>query len=102
MNMHKLRLFSLAAISAVLVGVLSPAAGLAGTYGSHKAPASAKKDIIQTAQSAKSFTTLLTALRVTGLTKTLKGAGPFTVFAPTDDAFAQLPAGPLAALLKDH
>ena len=60
-----------------------------------------KKDIVDTAVSAGSFKTLVTALKAAGLVETLKGKGPFTVFAPTDAAFAKLPAGTLDALLKD-
>ena len=56
-------------------------------------------NIVQTAQEAGSFTTLITALNATGLNSALEGPGPFTVFAPTDDAFAALPAGTLEALL---
>ena len=59
------------------------------------------KDLVDTAVAAGSFKTLATALEATGLVETLKGNGPFTVFAPTDDAFAKLPAGTLEALLKD-
>lgn len=59
------------------------------------------KDIIETATSAGSFKTLVTAIDAAGLTETLKGKGPFTVFAPTDDAFNKLPPGTLDALLKD-
>lgn len=58
-------------------------------------------DIVDTAVSAGSFTTLVAAVQAAGLVDTLKGAGPFTVFAPTDDAFAKLPAGTVEALLKD-
>ncbi|MEX0960090.1 MAG: fasciclin domain-containing protein [Burkholderiales bacterium] len=58
-------------------------------------------DIVDTAVTAGSFTTLVTALEAAGLVDTLKGAGPFTVFAPTDAAFAKLPAGTVEALLKD-
>jgi uncharacterized surface protein with fasciclin (FAS1) repeats len=58
-------------------------------------------DIVDTAVAAGSFTTLAAALTAAGLVDTLKGAGPFTVFAPTDDAFAQLPSGTVEALLKD-
>lgn len=50
-------------------------------------------DIVDTAVAAGSFTTLVAAVKAAGLVETLKGAGPFTVFAPTDDAFAALPAG---------
>ncbi len=59
------------------------------------------KDIIDTAVAAGSFKTLAAAVTAAGLVDTLKGAGPFTVFAPTDDAFAKLPAGTVDALLKD-
>ena len=58
-------------------------------------------DIVDTAVSAGSFTTLVAAVQATGLVDTLKSAGPFTVFAPTDEAFAKLPAGTVEALLKD-
>ena len=61
-----------------------------------------KKDIVETAIAAGSFKTLATALGAAGLVETLKGAGPFTVFAPTDDAFAKLPAGTVEGLLKDR
>ncbi|MDP2876786.1 MAG: fasciclin domain-containing protein [Holophaga sp.] len=65
-------------------------------------PASrSKADIVDTAVSAGSFKTLAAALQAAGLVETLKGAGPFTVFAPTDEAFANLPAGTVEALLKD-
>jgi len=58
------------------------------------------KDIVDTAVAAGSFTTLAKALAAADLVATLKGPGPFTVFAPTDDAFAKLPAGTLENLLK--
>ena len=58
-------------------------------------------DIVDTAVSAGSFTTLVAAVQAAGLVDTLKGAGPFTVFAPTDEAFAKLPEGTVEALLKD-
>jgi len=60
-----------------------------------------KNDIVQTAISAGNFTTLATALTEAGLVDALKGDGPFTVFAPTDDAFKKLPEGALEGLLKD-
>jgi uncharacterized surface protein with fasciclin (FAS1) repeats len=59
------------------------------------------KDIVETATSAGSFKTLVAAIQAAGLTETLKGKGPFTVFAPTDEAFAKLPPGTLDGLLKD-
>ena len=58
-------------------------------------------DIVDTAVKAGSFTTLVAAVQAAGLVDTLKGPGPFTVFAPTDEAFAKLPAGTVDALLKD-
>jgi uncharacterized surface protein with fasciclin (FAS1) repeats len=59
------------------------------------------KDIVETATEAESFSTLLTAASAAGLVETLQGEGPYTVFAPTDEAFAALPAGTLEGLLAD-
>jgi uncharacterized surface protein with fasciclin (FAS1) repeats len=59
------------------------------------------KDIVDTAVAAGSFKTLASALQAAGLVETLKGKGPFTVFAPTDEAFAKIPKADLDALLKD-
>jgi uncharacterized surface protein with fasciclin (FAS1) repeats len=59
------------------------------------------KDIVDTAVAAGQFKTLATALQAAGLVDTLKGKGPFTVFAPTDEAFAKVPKADLDALLKD-
>jgi uncharacterized surface protein with fasciclin (FAS1) repeats len=58
------------------------------------------KDIVETAVAAGSFNTLAAALKAAGLVETLKGKGPFTVFAPTDEAFKKLPAGTVENLLK--
>jgi len=58
------------------------------------------KDIVDTAVAAGSFSTLVAAVEAAGLVETLKGEGPFTVFAPTDDAFATLPEGTVENLLK--
>ena len=65
------------------------------------APESAPMDIVDTAVGAGSFGTLVAAVQAAGLVDTLKGAGPFTVFAPTEEAFAALPAGTLETLLAD-
>ena len=62
--------------------------------------AAEKKDIVDTAVAAGSFKTLAAALGAAGLVETLKGDGPFTVFAPTDEAFAKLPEGTVEMLLK--
>ena len=59
-----------------------------------------RKDIVDTAVGAGSFKTLVAAVQAAGLVETLKGKGPFTVFAPTDEAFAKLPAGTVESLLK--
>ena len=58
------------------------------------------KDIVDVASGAGKFNTLVTAVKAAGLVETLKGDGPFTVFAPTDEAFAKLPAGTVEDLLK--
>ena len=79
---------SFALILTVLMGVM-PASSAAGD-----------KNIVDTAVSAGSFTSLVTALQAAGLVEALKGPGPFTVFAPTDDAFRKLPAGTVETLLK--
>jgi len=59
------------------------------------------KDIVETAIADGRFTTLVAAVQAAGLVETLQGEGPFTVFAPTDDAFAKLPAGTVEGLLND-
>jgi uncharacterized surface protein with fasciclin (FAS1) repeats len=59
-----------------------------------------EKDIVETAVAAGSFETLVAAVKAAGLVETLQGEGPFTVFAPTDEAFAKLPAGTVESLLK--
>lgn len=69
-----------------------------GSYGSQS---EAGMDIVDTAVAAGSFKTLATALQKADLVETLKGEGPFTVFAPTDEAFAQIPRDQLDALLAD-
>ena len=81
--------------SAVIVAgalALSSTAALAGGH--------AKKDIVDTALANEQFSTLVAAVQAAGLVDTLKGDGPFTVFAPTNDAFAKLPAGTVENLLK--
>lgn len=69
-------------------------------FGTGALLAGEKKDIVDTAVAAGSFKTLAAALGAAGLVDTLKGDGPFTVFAPTDEAFAKLPAGTVETLLK--
>jgi uncharacterized surface protein with fasciclin (FAS1) repeats len=80
------------------------AAGMAVAASFAAAPASAQmleKDIVDVAVEAGSFSTLAAALEAAGLVDVLKGEGPFTVFAPTDEAFAKLPEGTVEALLAD-
>lgn len=72
-------------------------ASLAATAGGHR---SASQDIVDVAAGAGQFNTLVAAVKAAGLVETLKSAGPFTVFAPTDAAFAKLPAGTVENLLK--
>ena len=92
-------------VSAVAIGAgayatqVAPAPALADHHEKSDA-AGAKKDIVETAVAAGQFKTLAAALQAGGLLDTLKGDGPFTVFAPTDEAFAKLPAGTVESLLK--
>jgi len=86
--------FATAAVGALLFALVATTS-MAG--GSKKA----EMDIVDTAVSAGSFNTLVTALKEADLVSTLKGTGPFTVFAPTDEAFAKIPQAQLQALLKD-
>jgi uncharacterized surface protein with fasciclin (FAS1) repeats len=79
-------------VVALLVGAVPTFAGPAPQ---------AQMDIVDTAIADGRFTTLVAAVQAAGLVDTLKGAGPYTVFAPTDDAFAKLPAGALDGLLQD-
>ena len=86
------------ALAALLVAPGTAVAQEAQGYAPAAAPAG---DIVETATSAGTFTTLAKALEAAGLVETLKGDGPFTVFAPTDEAFAKLPKGTLDTLLTD-
>ncbi len=84
-----IRFFSFVAASALLASPLAIDAQMA------------EKDIVTVAVEAGSFTTLAAALDAAGLVEVLQGPGPFTVFAPTDEAFSKLPAGTVEALLAD-
>ena len=92
----------------IVVAVLAAAVTLApnllaGDCSSNKASAStctSSKDIVALASGAENFKTLVAAVKAAGLVETLQGDGPFTVFAPTDEAFAKLPAGTVESLLK--
>jgi len=81
-----------------LAFALASAPALAASADGMAAP---NKNLVETAVSAGSFSTLVTALKAAGLDRTLAGPGPFTVFAPTDEAFAKIPKADLDALLAD-
>lgn len=90
--MSRLLTYSFAALAALSLSLPGVAA---------QPTASASKNIVETAKAAGQFSTLLTAATEAGLAETLAGEGPFTVLAPTDEAFAKLPKGALDGLLKD-
>lgn len=92
--------FTIAALALVL-GSTAASAQMAGHAGHGSAAAAPTKNIVTVAVEAGTFNTLAAALRAAGLVETLQGPGPFTVFAPTDAAFAKLPAGTVEALLND-
>ena len=93
-----MKTYKLIIITALLIAF--PALLIAGGYTKSGYKAGANKDIVDTAISAGSFNTLVAALKAADLVDTLRGDGPFTVFAPTDDAFAKLPAGTVEDLLR--
>jgi uncharacterized surface protein with fasciclin (FAS1) repeats len=84
-----------------LKSILAAAVVALGSIGAQAADTTKSMDIVDTAVAAGSFKTLATALTAADLIPTLKGKGPFTVFAPTDEAFAKIPQADLDALLKD-
>ena len=88
---------SLYAVAAVTASLALPAAASAQGHATHQA----SKDIVATAVAAGTFNTLVAAVKAAGLVETLQGKGPFTVFAPTDAAFAKLPAGTVESLLAN-
>lgn len=91
------RLAAVGLSAALAVAAAVPAAAQVMVGG---APMLASKDIIDNAVNSKDHTTLVAAVKAAGLVETLKGPGPFTVFAPTNAAFAALPAGTVDTLLK--
>lgn len=86
---------------ALAAAALSFAVPASAQYSSNGDSWKSDKTIVETAVAAGSFETLVTAVKAAGLVDVLSGEGPFTVFAPTDEAFAKLPAGTLEALLAD-
>ena len=94
---------AIAMLASACSGETAPATTTPAPVAEMPAPAPApveSKDIVDTAVAAGSFNTLVAAVQAAGLESTLRGAGPFTVFAPTDAAFAALPAGTVENLLK--
>ena len=89
-RIHRLVVVAIAAGSAVSALLAAPGGAIAQ-----------QKDIVDTAAAAGTFKSLAAALEAAGLVQTLRGPGPFTVFAPTDEAFARIPKADLDALLKD-
>ena len=91
-------------MAALLAAVTITPSLFAGECSANKtasaANCSAEKDIVAVAAGADNFKTLVAAVKAAGLVETLQGTGPFTVFAPTDEAFAKLPAGTVENLLK--
>jgi len=88
--MKNIRVIALTAVAVALVAINAV----------HADSKTAKNDIVAVAAGAGSFNTLVAAVKAAGLVETLQGAGPFTVFAPTDEAFAKLPKGTVESLLK--
>jgi uncharacterized surface protein with fasciclin (FAS1) repeats len=106
MELHMSKRFALIAAAAAVVVAAGLAVPLSAAEMSEKtvnvggAPMYPSKNIIQNAVNSKDHTTLVAAVKAAGLVETLEGPGPFTVFAPTNEAFAKLPAGTVDNLLK--
>jgi uncharacterized surface protein with fasciclin (FAS1) repeats len=94
-------IFTLAAVTAVAVAAVGPSASANVPSQENAVQASAKKDIVETATAAGKFKTLTSLLKQAGLAGTLQGKGSYTVFAPTDAAFAKVPKATLQALGQD-
>jgi uncharacterized surface protein with fasciclin (FAS1) repeats len=94
-------LFTLAAVTAVAAAAVGPSASASVPSQENAVQASAKKDIVETATAAGKFKTLTSLLKQAGLAGTLQGKGSYTVFAPTDAAFAKVPKATLQALGQD-
>jgi uncharacterized surface protein with fasciclin (FAS1) repeats len=94
-------IFTLAAVTAVAVAAVGPSASASVPSQENAAQASAKKDIVETATAAGEFKTLTSLLKQAGLAGTLQGKESYTVFAPTDAAFAKVPKATLQALGQD-
>ena len=97
--MHLQHIFKSGFLSSILMGLALLAVGCKDEGAKESPPPPATMDIVDTAVSAGDFNTLVTAVKAADLVGTLKGPGPFTVFAPTDAAFAKLPTGTVQSLL---
>ena len=100
-NVIRALTWKVVALAAVVAAPAAASAQQAETHASASAHNTAPKNIVQVATEAGSFNTLVAAVKAAGLAETLQGEGPFTVFAPSDAAFAKLPKGTLEALLAD-
>jgi uncharacterized surface protein with fasciclin (FAS1) repeats len=98
--MNGMHLHKRTALSCILVILALVALGCHGKGSTEKASMTGRMDIVDTAVAAGDFDTLVAAVKAADLVSTLKGPGPFTVFAPTDAAFAKLPPGTLTTLLQ--
>jgi uncharacterized surface protein with fasciclin (FAS1) repeats len=99
-NMKNKTISTLILAAGILVGSTSAYAGSGCCSMTAYKSKTSSKDIVATAKSAGSFSTLVAAVKAAGLVETLQGEGPFTVFAPSDEAFAKIPAETLQNLLK--
>ncbi|WP_209346927.1 fasciclin domain-containing protein [Pontixanthobacter sp. CEM42] len=97
-KLKSLKALGLAATAAIASGAVLTA--VPATAGHHKTAAKTQPNIVQTAMSTGVHETLVAAVKAAGLVETLSGPGPFTIFAPTDTAFAKLPDGTIATLVK--
>jgi uncharacterized surface protein with fasciclin (FAS1) repeats len=99
--MNRIRTFVVTVLAAVIAVAVAATAGATRTAASSPAAMKPSMNIVQTAVAAGQFTTLVKLVKAAGLAGTLSGKGPFTVFAPTDTAFATVPKKTLKALLAD-
>ena len=100
-NMKLSRILTVAAFAAAVTATPSLFAGdCSASKNTSASTCAAGKDVVAVASGAENFKTLVAAVKAAGLVETLQGKGPFTVFAPTDEAFAKLPAGTVENLLK--
>ena len=100
-SMFRLMLLPATVLTALAGGLLLLAVSISAANAAHHEKKEATMDVVDTAVNAGNFNTLVAAIEAAGLVDTLKGDGPFTVFAPTDEAFAKIPSDQLESLLAD-